>query len=75
MSAINVGDKQSAISRRIKDTIVLFLTDCAEAKASAIASHIGLKPSRTRDYLNELTAEGIVIAVGNNKNRVYRLKA
>ncbi len=74
-SAINVGDKQSAISRRIKDTIVLFLTDCAEAKASAIASHIGLKPSRTRDYLNELTAEGIVIAVGNNKNRVYRLKA
>ena len=39
------------------------------------AEYIGLKPSRTRDYLNELIAEGIVVAEGSNRNRTYRLKA
>ena len=59
----------------MKETIIAYLTDHAEAKASAIAEYIGLKPSRTRDYLNELIAEEIVVAEGGNKNRVYRLKA
>lgn len=40
-----------------------------------IVEDIGLKPSRTRDYLNELIAEGIVVAEGSNRNRTYRLKA
>ena len=74
-SAIKIGDKKSAINTKMKETIIACLTDCAEAKASAIAEYIGLKPSRTRDYLNELIAEGIVVAEGSNKNRVYKLKA
>lgn len=74
-SAIKIGDKKSAINAKMKETIIACLTDRAEAKASAIAEHIGLKPSRTRDYLNELIAEGIVVAEGSNKNRVYKLKA
>lgn len=74
-SAIKIGDKKSAISAKMKETIIACLTNRAEAKASAIAEYIGLKPSRTRDYLNELIAEGIVVAEGSNKNRVYKLKA
>ena len=74
-SAIKIGDKKSAISLRMKETIMAYLTDHAEAKASSIAEYIGLKPSRTRDYLNELIAEGIVAADGSNRNRTYRLKA
>ena len=74
-SAIKIGDKKTAINAKTKETIIACLTDRAEAKASAIAEHIGLKPSRTRDYLNELIAEGIVVAEGSNKNRVYKLKA
>ena len=74
-SAIKVGDKKSAINTRMKDTIIVYLTDHAEAKASSIAEYIGLKPSRTRDYLNELIAEGIVVAEGGNRNRIYKLKA
>ena len=70
-----IGDKKSAINAKMKETIIACLTDRAEAKASAIAEYIGLKPSRTRDYLNELIAEGIVVAEGSNKNRVYKLKA
>ena len=59
----------------MKETIIVYLTDHAEAKASSIAEYIGLKPSRTRDYLNELIMEGIVIADGSNRNRTYRLKS
>ena len=74
-SAIKVGDKKPAISARMKETIIAYLTDHSEAKASSIAEYIGLKPSRTRDYLNELVSEGIVIAEGGNRNRTYRLKS
>ena len=68
------GTKQ-AISAEMKETIIAYLTDTPEAKASSISEFIGLKPSRTRDYLNELIAEGIVVAEGSNRNRTYRLKA
>ena len=74
-SAIKIGDKKSAINAKMKETIIAYLTDNPEAKASSIAEYIGLKPSRTRDYLNELIAEGIVVAEGSNRNRTYRLKA
>ena len=68
-SAIKIGDKKSAISVKMKETIIVYLTDHPEAKASSIADYIGLKPSRTRDYLNELIAEGTVVAEGGNRNR------
>ncbi len=74
-SAVKIGDKKSAISTKVKETIIAYLTDNPEAKASAIAEHIGLKPSRTRDYLNELISEDIVAAEGGNRNRTYRLKS
>ncbi len=73
-SAIKIGDKKSAISAKMKESIIVYLTDHVEAKASSVAEYIGLKPSRTRDYLNELIAEGIVVADGGNRNRTYRLK-
>lgn len=58
----------------MKETIIVDLTDHAEAKDSTVAEYIGLKSSHTRDYLNELLVEGIVIADGSNRNRTYRLK-
>ncbi len=52
-----------------------YLTDHPQAKASEIADYIGLKPSRTRDYLKELISEATVVADGGNRNRTYRLKS
>ncbi|MDD6032049.1 MAG: ATP-binding protein [Oscillospiraceae bacterium] len=75
LSFEKIGDKKSAINARMKESIIVYLTDHAEAKASSIAGYIGLKPSRTRDYLNELIAEGVVVASGSNRGRTYRLKA
>ncbi len=74
-SAMKIGDKKSAISEKMKETIVAYLTDHTEAKALSIAEYIGLKPSRTRDYLKELISEEIVVAEGGNRNRTYRLKS
>ena len=73
-SAIKIGDKKSAIKKRIKESIITFLTEYPEGKTSQIAEYIDLKESRTRDYLKELTEEGTVEAIGSNKNRTYRLK-
>ena len=55
--------------------IIDYLTDHSSAKGAEIAAYVGLKPSRARDYLAELIAEGIVVAEGGNRNRTYRLKA
>ena len=72
-SAIKIGDKKSAIAEDRMKQIVDYLTEHRSAKASEIADHIGLQPSRTRDYLTELVYAGIVITEGKNRNRVYRL--
>ena len=66
--------KKTVMSGKVKETIIAYLTDYPEAKASAIAEHIGLRPSRTRDYLKELISEDIVAAEGGSRNRTYRLK-
>ena len=69
------GVGAAMVAPGIKYSIDHYLTDHAEARASSIAEYIGLKPSCTRDYLNELIAEGIVVAGGGNRNRIYKLKA
>lgn len=75
-SAIKTGDNRKTMIKTAKrQMIVDYLTDHAVAKASEIAEFIDLKPSRVRDYLAELIADGIVIAEGANRNRTYRLKS
>ena len=42
--------------------------------SKTISKAIGLKPSRTRDYLKQLVDEGILELEGEFKNRRYRIK-
>ena len=75
-SAIKIGDNgKSAIKTSKMQLIIAFLTDNPSAKSAEIAEFVDLKPSRVRDYLAELVAEGIVVAEGGNRNRTYRLKS
>ena len=67
----NIGDK-SAIN--YKGKILEYLEEHAEARTQEISLYIGLKLSRTKDYLSELVEEGNIIANGANKNRTYSLK-
>ena len=77
----NIGDK-SAIRQDIgdksainyKEKILEYLEEHAEARTQEISLYIGLKLSRTKDYLSELVEEGNIIANGANKNRTYSLK-
>ena len=67
----NVGDK-SAIN--YKDKILEYLSKHSEARSQDIALFIGLKQSRTKDYLSELVEDGKIVANGANRNRTYSLK-
>ncbi len=73
---MRIGDKSPSTIKAVKRQLIVdYLTDHATAKSSELAEYVDLKPSRVRDYLAELIAEGIVVAEGGNKNRTYRLKS
>ena len=54
--------------------IVVFIADNGISDAKSISKAIGLKPSRTRDYLKKLVDEGILEVEGEYKSRKYRIK-
>ncbi|WP_294431071.1 ATP-binding protein [uncultured Treponema sp.] len=76
-SAINadigdkIGDKSEKSAINYKDKILEYLKENLEARSQDIALYIGLKQSRTKDYLSELVEEGKIVANGANKNRTY----
>ena len=73
-SAIKIGDKKSMITESAKQKIIEFLTDNAAVTCKEVATMLGLKESRARDYLRQLIQEDILVAEGGNRNRIYKLK-
>lgn len=67
------SDYKSSITDENNQKIIEFLSKRKSAKRSEISEAIGLGESRTRDYLKLLVENGVVIAEGENNNRVYRL--
>ena len=73
--AIKSGDKKVAIkSERHKNAIIEFLTDHPEGTVAELEDVLGLKASRVKQLLGALSKEGIIEAIGSNRNRRYRLK-
>ena len=54
--------------------IIDFIADNGISDAKSISKAIGLKPSRTRDYLKQLVDESILETEGEYKSRKYRIK-
>ena len=54
--------------------IVDFIADKGISDAKTVSKAIGLKPSRTRDYLKQLVDEGILEVEGEYKSRKYKIK-
>ena len=54
--------------------IVDFIADNGISDSKSISKAIGLKPSRTRDYLKQLVDERFLEVEGEYKNRKYRIK-
>ena len=74
-ATIKSYDKKVTIkTARQKNEIITYLTDHVSAKNTDIAELLGVKSTRVKQLLKELLDEGVVVAEGNNKNRVYKLK-
>ena len=54
--------------------IIDFVTDNEISDVKSISKAIGLKLSRTRDYLKQLVADGVLEIEGEYKNRKYKIK-
>jgi predicted transcriptional regulator len=54
--------------------IIDFIADKGISDSKSVSKAIGLKPSRTRDYLKQLVDEGILETEGAYKNRKYKIK-
>ena len=73
--AIKLSDKKKSSKTALyKETIISYLTENITAKSSDISSLIGISTPRTRAILSEMTEEGIIVAEGANRNRIYKLK-
>ena len=74
-ATIKSDDKKVTLkTARQKNEIITYLTDHVSAKNTDIAELLGVKSTRVKQLLKELLDEGVVVAEGNNKNRVYKLK-
>ena len=54
--------------------IIDFIADNGFSDSKTVSKAIGLKPSRTRDYLKQLVEEDILEVEGEYKSRKYRIK-
>ena len=68
------SDDKKKIMELQKETIIEYLTEHVSCRSSDIAELLNIKLTRSRDILNALIADGIVVAEGANRNRTYRLK-
>ena len=70
------GDKKATIkTAAYRYAIIEYLTENVMAKSSKIAELICLKQTRTKEILNAMIVEGIIITEGENKSRIYKLKS
>ncbi len=75
VGSVKLSDSKAIISEKMKESIIVYLTDHIAASVTTIAAYLGLKPSRTYDYLSELVADDIVVVEGSSRHRIYRLKS
>lgn len=72
-SAEKSAEKSLELSDRHKQ-ILSFMNAGEEYSAEEIAKFLGLKGSRTRQLLKELTDRGLLTATAATKKRKYRIK-
>ena len=73
---IKSADKKAPIkSAAQKDMIIAYLTDHVSGKNADFVELLGVKSTRVKTLLRELTEEDIVVAEGERKARTYRLKS
>ncbi len=73
---IKTADKKlSAKTLAQREAVIDYLTIHVSAKNTELAELLDLKPTRIREIMKGLIEDGVVVTEGDNKSRVYRLKA
>ncbi|WP_081832126.1 RloB family protein [Prevotella sp. P6B1] len=73
----NISESKTGNQNRSKEyrrQIIDFIAENKISDSKTISKVIGLKVSRTRDYLKQLVDEGILEIEGEYKNRKYKIK-
>jgi predicted HTH transcriptional regulator len=69
-----VDRKITEKTRQQRDAVIEYLTVHITAKNTDLAELLGLKPTRIRELLAGLIEDQIVVAEGEKKSRIYKLK-
>lgn len=73
---IKTADKNPPIKTVVQKTAVIeYLTDHICGSNADFAELLGLKSTRVKELLRSMVAEGIIVAEGNNRKRIYKLKS
>ena len=70
------SDKPIAVSNkseRTSDKILAYIRDRESVSTAEVAMELSLSCSRCRAILASMVNQGVLIAVGNNKNRRYKI--
>ena len=59
---------------RHKNSIIEYLTDHPDGAVSDFTELLGVKNTRVKQVLYSLIHDGIIEAIGGNRNRRYQLK-
>ena len=71
---IKSADKKAPIkTSKRKEAIIKYATEYDELRSTDLMDVLNLGDTRVKELLRDLVAEGILVAVGNNRNRIYKL--
>ena len=73
---IKSADKKVPIKTAAKkEMVIAYLTEHVTATGAELCELLDLKPTRVRVIMREMIADGVVTALGGNRNRTYKLKS
>ena len=70
----NKSDDKATINISYQEKIIAYVAEHPHVKTQDIALHIGLKLTRTKEYIYQLVEEEKLIPFGSNRNRTYSIK-
>ncbi|MBR5914920.1 MAG: putative DNA binding domain-containing protein [Spirochaetia bacterium] len=74
-ATINIkGDDKATINMSYQEKIMTYVAEHPHVKTQDIALHIGLKLTRTKEYIYQLVEEEKLVPFGSNRNRTYSVK-
>jgi predicted ArsR family transcriptional regulator len=69
-----MSDNDAVSDKNYRETLLAYIRENGEISAIKAAELIGRNPKTARRELLQLVDEGLVIAIGGNRNRKYKVR-